>query len=185
MVTYRTFVRGKEKYSLSETKQLGELMFNHKEKYDKKLKELEGQTRYDHKRKKKLPMKPKQGFIAAAVKEFYTDLSKVKHDNQYLVKALKFAKRCYQIYLANNSEGEEPPKNRFRESGTGRKCKAPEVREAMFEWFINVRGVLKGRLPKKVFPTKCQQVYSEWLKQKPEPILEEEQLKFSKHWIQD
>ena len=55
------------------------------------------------------------------------------------------------------------------------------LREAMFEWFINVRGVLKGRLSKKMFRTKCQQVYSEWLKQQPEPIPEEEQLKFSEH----
>ena len=73
----------------------------------------------------------------------------------------------------------------FPESGAERKCKTPEVREAMFEWFINVRAVLKGRLPKKMFRTKCQQVYSGWLKQQPEPIPEEEQLKFSKHCIQD
>ena len=99
MATYRTFVRGKEKYSLSEKKQLGELISNHKEKYDKELKELEGKTRYDHKRKKHVPMKPKQGFIAAAVREFYTDLSKVKHDNSNLVETLKFAKRCYEKYL--------------------------------------------------------------------------------------
>ena len=55
----------------------------------------------------------------------------------------------------------------------------------MFEWFINVRGVLKGRLPKKMFRTKCQQVYSEWVKQQPERIPEKEQLKISKHWVQD
>ena len=115
-------------------------------------------------------MKPKQGFIAAAVREFYTDLSKVKHDNPNLVKALKFAKRCYEKYSANDFEGEEPPKKRFRASGAGRKCKAPEVREAVFEWFINVRGVLKRRLPKKIFRTMYQQFYSEWLKHKPEPI---------------
>ena len=54
-------------------------------------------------------MKPKQGFIAAAVRAFYTDLSKVKHDNPNLVKALKFAKRCYEKYLANDFEGEKPP----------------------------------------------------------------------------
>ena len=48
MATYRTFVRGKEKYSLPEKKQLGELISNHKEKYDKELKELERKTRYDH-----------------------------------------------------------------------------------------------------------------------------------------
>ena len=185
MATNRIFVRGKEKYSLSEKKQLGKLISNNKEKYDKELKELEGKTRYDHKRRKHVPVKPKQGLIATAVREFYTNLSKVKHDNPNLVKALKFAKRCYEKYLANDFEGEEPPKKRFRESGAGRKCKAPEVREAMFEWFINVRGVLKGRLPKKMVRSMCHQVYSEWLKQQPEPISEEEQLKFSKHWIQD
>ena len=37
----------------------------------------------------------------------------------------------------------------------------------------------------KMFRSKCQQVYSDWRKDKSEPILEEEQLKFSKHWIQD
>ena len=122
MATYRTFVRGKEKYCPSEKKQLGELTSNHNEKYDKELNKLERNTRYDLKQKKHAPMKPKQGFIAASVREFYTDLSKVKHDNPNLVKALKFAKRCYEKYLANDFEGEEPPKKRFCESGAGRKC---------------------------------------------------------------
>ena len=185
MATYRAFVRGKVKYFLSEKKQLGELISNHKEKYNKDLKELEGKTKYGYKRKQLVPMKPKQGFTAADVREFYTDLSKVKHDNPNLVKELKFAKRCFEKYLSNDFEGGEPPKKRFRGSGAGRKCKAPEVREAMFEWFTNVRGVLKGSLPKKMFGTKYQQVCSEWLKQQPEPIPEEEQMKFSKHWIQD
>ena len=129
-------------------------------------------------------MKPQQGFLAAAVREYYTDLSKAKHDDPKLVNALKFAKRCYEKYLANDF-GEEPSKKRFRGSGAGRKCKAPAVREAMFEWFINVRGSLKGRLPKKMFRAKCEQVYTDWLEQQPEPIPEEEQLKFSDHWIQD
>ena len=80
---------------------------------------------------------------------------------------------------------EEPSKKRFRESGGGRKCKAPDVRKAMFDWFINVREVLKGRLPMKMFQSKCQQVYEEWLKQQLEPVPEQDQLKFSKHWIQD
>ena len=36
-----------------------------------------------------------------------------------------------------------------------------------------------------MFRSKCQQVYDEWLKQQAEPVPEEDQLKFSKHWIQD
>ena len=74
MATYRTFVRGKEKYSLSGKKQLRELISKHREKCDKELKELEGKTRYDHKRKKHVPIISKQDFIAAGVRELYIDL---------------------------------------------------------------------------------------------------------------
>ena len=54
----------------------------------------------------------------------------------------------------------------------------------MFVWFINVQGLLKRRLPIKMFRSKCQQVYDEWIKHQPEPVFEQDQLKFSKHWIQ-
>ena len=97
-------------------------------------------------------MKPKQVCLAAAVRELYTDLSKVKHNDPDLVKALKSAIRCHENYLPNDFlEGEEPSKKKFRESGGGRKSKTPEVREAKFEWFINVRGALKGHLPIRMF----------------------------------
>ena len=48
-----------------------------------------------------------------------------------------------------------------------------------------MKGAFKGRFPIKMFRSKCQQVYSNWLKQQPEPIFEKLQLKFSKFWIQD
>ena len=105
----------------------------------------------------------------------------MKHDDNDLSKALKFAKRCHEKYLNDEFVDEEPSKKRYRESGGS----APEIGEAMFEWFINVPGVLKGRLPIKMLRSKCQQVYDEWLKQQSEPVSEQDQLKFSKHWIQD
>ena len=60
--------------------------------------------------------------------------------------------RCYDKVL-NNSWGsdDDVPKKRCRESGAGRKAKAPEVRKAMFEWFLDVRGAMEGRLPMKIF----------------------------------
>ena len=73
---------------------------------------------------------------------------------------------------------------KLHKTEAGRKWEALKVREAMLERFINVRWVLKGRLPKKTFWRKCQAVDSEWLKQQPETIPKEEQLKFSKDWIQ-
>ena len=130
-------------------------------------------TKQNEKGKIYVPIKPKQGFLATAVQEFHRDLADVKHDDNNLSKALKFAKRCDdEKYLNDESVDEKPSKKRFRGSERGRKCKAPEVREAMVEWFINARRVLKGRLPIKMFRSKCQQVYDEWLKQQPETVPE-------------
>ena len=81
-----------------------------------------------------------------------------------------FVKRCHEKYLNDEFVDAEPSKKRFRESEGGRKCKSSEVREAMFEWFINVRGVLKGLLPIRMFRSKCQQAHDEWLKQQHEPV---------------
>ena len=108
--------------------------------------------------KKHVPIKPKQGFLATAVREFFSGLADVKHHDNNLSNALNFAKRCHEKYLNDEFVDEKPSKKRFCESGGGRKCKALEVREAMFKWFVNVRGVLKGRLPIKMFRSKCQQV---------------------------
>ena len=45
-----TFIRGKEKSSLAEKKELGELVEKYKKKYDK-VKALQWKTHYDYKRK--------------------------------------------------------------------------------------------------------------------------------------
>ena len=83
----------------------------------------------------------------------------MKHDDNNLTKALKFAKRCHEKCLNDEFVDEELSEKRFHESGGGRKCKAPKVREAMFDLFINVWGVLKGHLLIKMLRSKCQQVY--------------------------
>ena len=78
----KCFVCKQEMHTSAEKKEPRELVNRYKEKYDKELKDLEGKTNYDYKRKKLVPMKPaKQSFIAAAVKNFYTDLSRVRHDD--------------------------------------------------------------------------------------------------------
>ena len=92
----KTFVKSKEKYSLEEKKELGELVEKYKKEYDKEVKVLQGKTHYDYKRKKHVPIKPKQGFLATAAREFYIDLADVKHDDNNLSKALKFTKRYHK-----------------------------------------------------------------------------------------
>ena len=92
----------------------------YKKEYDKKVKALQGKTHYDYKRIKHVPLKPKQGFLATAVREFYSGFADVKHDDNNPSKALNFAKRCHEKYLNDEFIDEEPSQKRFRENGGGR-----------------------------------------------------------------
>ena len=72
----------------------------------------------------------------------------------------------------------------FRSLGGGRKGHGLEVREALYQWFVDVRTSLKARLPKNLFLLQSKKFYADWLQQHPH-ILKEEQLKFSNQWIKD
>ena len=92
------------------------------------------------------------------------------------------ARRAYDTKKRKAGEGGGETsglKKKFRESGGGRKAQAIEVRQAMFEWFVNVRGSLKTRLPVKIFRSKCKEVYENWLKCQKKELKEEDKLKFS------
>ena len=93
-----------EKFSLFEKKALGELVDKCKQKYEEDVKALQGKTTYDYRTKKHVQKKPKQGYLAAAVREFYSDLSNVKHNDPNLTNALKFAKRCLNVWYVNNTD---------------------------------------------------------------------------------
>ena len=46
-----------------------------------------------------------------------------------------------------------PSKSKYRKPGAGRRTNIPDVREALFDWFIDIRNTLKARLPRKMFKT--------------------------------
>ena len=108
--------------------------------------------------KKTRPNKTQTRVSCSSCSTVYGDLADVKQDDDNLSKALKFEKGYHEKYSNDKFVYEGPFKKRFCESGGGRKCKALEVREAVFEWFIHVRGVLKRRLPINIFLSKCYQV---------------------------
>ena len=61
--TGKTFVRGKEKYSLAEKKELGELVEKNKKEYDEEVNALQGKTHYDYNRKNTSQENPNKGFL--------------------------------------------------------------------------------------------------------------------------
>ena len=177
----RKYSRNKKlKYLNEEKLVLGELAQKNKEEYDAEVKRNEGKTRYDCKLKKHAPIKLAAGYIAKAVRSFHSDLAEVHNDNPIFATAVKLAYRSYND-LDNLGDPSSCQPKKVRATGAGRKTKAPEVRQALFAWFVDVRETFKGHLPRRLFKLKANQLYDEWLEQNSVP--ENERLKFSNCWI--
>lgn len=178
-----SFKRGmKNIYSNDEKLQLAELVEKYKIEYDTEVENNRGKLKYDLKRKKYVPIRPTWGYISRAVREFYVDLKDCASNDPSFRKALKVATRAHND-LPLLRDPVTHPAHKVRAAGGGRKRKAPEVREALFSWFVNVRESLGGHLPKHLFKLKAQQFYWEWLMQNP--VQPDEQLKFGNKWIRD
>ena len=72
-------------YSNEESWPLVKLWKNRcKEEYDAEVKRNEGKTRYDSKREKHVPIKPNTGYVAKAVRSFYSDLAETRNGDPTL-----------------------------------------------------------------------------------------------------
>ena len=133
------------KYTLEEKDGLGKLCEKYKLEYDEKLNSTSGQVTYNEKRKKHTNQTPREGYVAKAVREFYSDLKDVMHDDSNLKAAICLGKICYEQVIESKESGEinvEPSKSKYRKAGAGRNTTIPDVRDAIFDWFIDIRGTL-------------------------------------------
>ena len=95
--------------------------------------------------------------------------------------ACKFYKRCLEK-LESGDFVDGVAKKKFCSVDGGRKAHALQVREALFQWLVDVRTSLKAQLPKALFLLQGKILYADWLQQHPHTP-EEEQLKFSNQKI--
>ena len=117
------------------------------------------------------------------MREYYDDLKEVKALDRKLVNALKLGKCCLALVDQPESELSAPPtKNKYRKPGGGRNVAVPEVRKALYDWFIDVRETLKARLPKSMFKAQATLLYNQWLAQQPEAPNADERIVFSNRW---
>ena len=184
----------RNQYSLKQKEEIGKLALKYKQEYEEKIKEQKSLPKvWDSRRKKMISRVSTQtggGFLAKAAREVFPELKEVKHDHPELQNAVKLAKRALEILEKKTTEDDDDSqpsssKKRCREEGGGRKKKVPGVRLALFDWFIDVRGSLKGRLPIKLFRAKAIALHEEWLKTQDEQTKEKSDITFSRHWIRD
>ena len=102
-------------------------------------------------------------------------------------KARLMIQRAMEAIKQGKLSTEDAGKQRKRTEGGGRKAKVPEIRVAIFQWFIDVRTALKGRISLKFFQWKCKQLHQahiEYKEQEGETVTDEERnLKFSRTWV--
>ena len=83
------------------------------------------------------------------LQEFFATLKKAKSDSTEFKRAPAIANRCFEKYTSTEAEQElhveDTSKKKYRQPGAGRKPTAPEVRQAAFQWFIDVFWCLYGR----------------------------------------
>ena len=95
---------------------LGKLVESYKKEYNAEVRANAGKTKYDEKRKVHVAIKPTWGFVARAVREFYTDLKDVQNNDLKFTKALKVAKRTHENLDKLLDPSQHPAK---RARGTG------------------------------------------------------------------
>ena len=175
----RKFVRGgNKKYSLREKHKLGQLIEKYKLEYDDYVTQNQNRINYNDKLKRHIEKLSKEGYTVRTVWEFYSDLKDVKHNDPDLTNALKLGKQ-YLDSLEAYDFTERPTKIKFRQEGGSRKKSVPEVREAMYDWFIDIRSSLKARHAKSMFKAQCKIFHKQWQSQQEKEVPEEKKIVFS------
>ena len=103
-----------------------------------------------------------------------------KSDDPEFKYACKFASRQLENIESLRDPSFCPPKKK-RAFGGGRKVKAPEVREGLFAWFVDVRSSFRGRIPKSTFKMKAHQLNDAYCNANDIPS--DAQLKFGNQWL--
>ena len=93
----------------------------------------------------------------------FIDLRNEKCDNVQFKSATKFVVRCLQKLETGEFDIEgNCSSKKFRIMGAGPPKKALEVRSALFDYFIDIRSVLKGRLPRMILLSKAEEIYASY-----------------------
>ena len=83
---------------------------------------------------------PKEGYVSKALRTFYKDLKDKKWSDPDFRKAKAIADRAVAILddLKTEVELSKPKGKNFRKEGGGHKPQATEIRDALFNCFIDV-----------------------------------------------
>lgn len=175
----------KRKFPLNEQKQIGIILRAKKAKFeeDKRNPQI-NKAKYNEKTKRWVHPFTQKGYIQPSVREIFPNLKDVKCDDKVFISATKFVKRCLEKLEKGTFEIEgNDSKTNYRIKGAGPPTRAIEVRKCLFDYFIDVRCCLKGRLPRKLLIAKVYEIYQLYCELKEKAGETPDVLKFTDCWV--
>jgi hypothetical protein len=117
----------------------------------------------------------KVGIYSKAIRQVFPDLKKTKYLDPAFQAALSVAKRAYISFYVKPSD-EAPPekmlKKTFRLPGkSGPKIRAPEIRDGLYEWLVDVRSAVKARIPRTILKAKAEDLQVKWIAENPDSAI--------------
>ena len=114
------------------------------------------------------------------------DLQSFKNSDLVSQMAVILGKRCYKQKLKDENKNATPSSNsKYRQPGGERKDVALNVREALYDWVVDVHEFLKVRLANSLLKSQVKYLYDQWLDQQPEDEKQQLELLFSNKWIKN
>ena len=94
--------------------ELGRLVSKYEQLHKEEVEKFKGKTIWDRRRKRHMPILPKWGPVARAVREFYTDLSGLKNCDPVFSRACKVAQRARDDLENIEDQSQNPSKKTTR-----------------------------------------------------------------------
>lgn len=113
--------------------------------------------------------KDKKKVFSKAVREYFPNLKKAKCNDRAFLAAIQVARQSYKNYMNPSFEPPIKLKQAFCANGkSGPKVQAPEIRDQLYDWIVDIRSALKGRLPRSMFVAMAEQLQNKWIQGHPE-----------------
>ena len=104
-------------------------------------------------------------YVVPTVREFFSDLKEEPNDWNDFKNASKFITRSVELEEKGKFEIEgNCSKNHFHVAGAGAPTKTVQVRNSLFEYFIDDHIHLEGQLPIKLFLAKAKEILHSFMK---------------------
>ena len=176
------YKRNKNKFSLAFKNEVAlKAVFN-----KGKLEESKPTDVWNAKKRKRTKPSSQIGYKALPVREIFVDMKDEGSTSSDYKTCIKFFGRCEELLITEQFDIEgNDVSNKSRVAGAGAPKKAIELRNELFQYFIDIRSSLKARLPKNIFQAKARSVYTEYCKLQREQGQKPPKLTFSNRWLKD